>query len=149
MGKQTRREFLKITGLAIASAGASSLLTSCAGVGRITGIGGKRPNIIFILADDLGYGDLGCFGQKTIKTPSIDRMAQEGMRPAYGSLSCPRQRACPAAAFGRYRCRAAQGSRVRHRYSRQVGSGRARQHGHTQQAGLRLLVWVSQSKTRT
>jgi arylsulfatase A len=39
-----------------------------------------RPNVIFILADDLGYGDLGCFGQKLIQTPDIDRLAQEGMR---------------------------------------------------------------------
>jgi arylsulfatase A len=38
------------------------------------------PNVIFILADDLGYGDLGCFGQKLIKTPNIDRLAAEGMR---------------------------------------------------------------------
>src|SRR3954470_12694565 len=39
-----------------------------------------KPNVIFILADDLGYGDLGCYGQKLIKTPSIDRLAAEGMR---------------------------------------------------------------------
>ena len=39
-----------------------------------------RPNIIFIMADDLGYGDLGCFGQKRIRTPNIDRLAAEGMR---------------------------------------------------------------------
>jgi arylsulfatase A len=38
------------------------------------------PNVIFILADDLGYGDLGCFGQTKIKTPNIDRIAAEGMR---------------------------------------------------------------------
>lgn len=40
----------------------------------------SRPNFIYILADDLGYGDLGCYGQKTIATPNLDRMAQEGMR---------------------------------------------------------------------
>lgn len=39
-----------------------------------------RPNIVFILADDLGYGDLGCYGQTQIRTPNIDRMAAEGLR---------------------------------------------------------------------
>ncbi len=39
-----------------------------------------RPNIIFILADDLGYGELGSYGQKVIETPHLDRMAREGMR---------------------------------------------------------------------
>lgn len=40
----------------------------------------KGPNIIYILADDLGYGDLACFGQKTLSTPHIDQMAAEGMK---------------------------------------------------------------------
>ncbi|MGL4420235.1 MAG: sulfatase-like hydrolase/transferase, partial [Gemmataceae bacterium] len=40
----------------------------------------KPPNIIFIIADDLGYGDLGCYGQKKIKTPNLDLLASEGMR---------------------------------------------------------------------
>lgn len=39
-----------------------------------------KPNIVFILADDLGYGDLGCYGQRLIQTPNIDRLAREGMR---------------------------------------------------------------------
>ncbi len=40
----------------------------------------EKPNLIFILADDLGYGDVGCFGQEKIKTPRIDAMARKGMR---------------------------------------------------------------------
>ncbi len=40
----------------------------------------ERPNIIYILADDLGWGDLSCYGQKTLKTTNLDRLAKEGMR---------------------------------------------------------------------
>ncbi|WP_235990492.1 arylsulfatase [Bremerella alba] len=40
----------------------------------------KPPNVIFILADDLGYGDVGCFGQEHIQTPCIDQLASDGMR---------------------------------------------------------------------
>lgn len=40
----------------------------------------RRPNIVFILADDLGWGELGCYGQTKIRTPNIDRLATEGMR---------------------------------------------------------------------
>ena len=55
------------------------------------GTPGQRPNIIFIMADDLGYGDLGCYGQDKILTPNIDDLAREGKRflQAYaGSTVC-------------------------------------------------------------
>ena len=42
--------------------------------------GNEKPNIVFILADDLGYGDLGCYGQQKIKTPNVDALAQAGIR---------------------------------------------------------------------
>jgi len=40
----------------------------------------RKPSMIFILADDLGYGDLGCYGQTRIKTPNLDQLAAEGVR---------------------------------------------------------------------
>ena len=52
--------------------------------GLLCGVAGAQsrpstpPNMIVILADDLGYGDLGCTGSKQIKTPSLDRLAKEG-----------------------------------------------------------------------
>ncbi|MHC4484617.1 MAG: sulfatase-like hydrolase/transferase [Planctomycetota bacterium] len=78
MEQLNRREFLGFmaggaVAAAIPSAGCESQL---AGHGKAA----KRPNIIFIMADDLGYGDLGCYGQKEIKTPNIDALADEGTR---------------------------------------------------------------------
>jgi arylsulfatase A len=66
----------------------------------------RRPNIIFIYADDMGYGDLGCYGSIAIKTPNIDRMASEGLRlTSFYSVSpiCTPSRA--ALMTGRYAAR--------------------------------------------
>ncbi|MDO5075436.1 MAG: arylsulfatase [Bacteroidales bacterium] len=57
----------------------------------------ERPNILYIMCDDMGYGDLGCYGQQLIATPHIDRLASEGMRftQAYaGSPVSAPSRAC-------------------------------------------------------
>ena len=61
--------------IAIAIAIALAFLTQTAGAQER-----KRPNIIFIMADDLGYAELGCYGQKKIRTPNIDKLAKNGMR---------------------------------------------------------------------
>src|SRR3954462_10966569 len=57
-------------------AGLAALCFALCGTAAAT----ETPNLIWIIADDLGYGDLGCYGQKIIQTPNIDRLAGEGMR---------------------------------------------------------------------
>jgi arylsulfatase A-like enzyme len=60
-------------------------------------VAARKPNIVFILADDLGYGDVGCYGQEQIATPNLDRMAAEGVRftDAYaGDTVCAPSRCC-------------------------------------------------------
>jgi arylsulfatase A-like enzyme len=52
----------------------------CLGMGASTLQPTRRPNLIFVMADDLGYGEVGVYGQKVIKTPNLDRMAHEGVR---------------------------------------------------------------------
>jgi arylsulfatase A len=54
-------------------------LTACAKTTLEPSISPTKPNIVFILADDLGYGEVGCFGQEFIQTPNIDQLAREGM----------------------------------------------------------------------
>lgn len=55
-------------------------LLAALALGPVFALSAEKPNLIYIMADDLGYGDLGCFGQKEIQTPNLDRMAAEGMR---------------------------------------------------------------------
>jgi arylsulfatase A len=57
-----------------------SLILIAAGACVSSLFAAKPPNIIFILADDLGYGEVGCYGQTKIRTPNIDQLAREGMR---------------------------------------------------------------------
>ncbi|MBI5092444.1 MAG: arylsulfatase [Candidatus Hydrogenedentes bacterium] len=92
----TRRAFLRAGALAIGAAGGLNARVSAATT-KAERSGGAKPNIIFILADDLGYGDLGCYGQKVIQTPNLDRMAAEGVRftQCYaGSTVCAPSRCC-------------------------------------------------------
>ncbi|MFC1562610.1 arylsulfatase [candidate division KSB1 bacterium] len=70
-----RRDFLRISSCGVI-ASTMPFISNCAN----QKLKGKQPNIIFIMADDLGYGHLGCYGQKKIRTPNIDRFAAEGMR---------------------------------------------------------------------
>ena len=69
---KTRRDFLKIIGL-----GATALMVP---KGLRAEPDRKRPNVVFILADDLGYGDLSSYGASKVQTPNIDRLALEGRR---------------------------------------------------------------------
>jgi arylsulfatase A-like enzyme len=92
MQRINRRTFLGAAGATVLSAAAPG----ASGAPR-TDLKGTRPNIIFILADDLGYGDLGCYGQRMIRTPHLDRMAREGIRftDCYaGSTICAPSRCC-------------------------------------------------------
>ncbi len=65
--------------VALMFVGVMFVLFSCSGQGTKSQTGTIKPNIIYILADDLGYGELGCYGQEKIETPNIDKLAQSGM----------------------------------------------------------------------
>ena len=49
-------------------------------VGTLHAAPAPRPNVVFILTDDLGYGDIGAYGNKTIKTPNLDALAAQGLK---------------------------------------------------------------------
>ena len=88
--RMTRREAIRSLGTA-AVGGAAMLSGTRRSAAQRRNTARGKPNLIFILADDLGYGDLGCYGQKIIRTPNLDQMAAEGLRftDAYaGSTVC-------------------------------------------------------------
>src|SRR5947208_8085649 len=75
----TRREFI---GSALGTAAA-------AGAAPLQRQGASRPNVLFILADDLGYGDLSCYGRPDYKTPVLDKMCAEGLKFTDAYASAP------------------------------------------------------------
>src|SRR5262249_38051290 len=93
----TRRRFVQ-------TAAAGSLALT--GLGRSGFAQAAKPNIVFILADDLGYADVSCYGQRDYTTPNIDRLAIEGLRFTQGysnSANCSPTRT--ALITGRYQMR--------------------------------------------
>jgi len=99
----TRRRFIQATAagpLALAGVGSS----------RVSRAQASKPNIVFIMADDLGYADVSCYGQRDYTTPNIDRLAIEGLKFTQGyanSASCSPTRT--ALITGRYQYRLAMG----------------------------------------
>jgi arylsulfatase len=73
-----RRDFLR----AVGCGAAGMALFGCANAPQRTRLGAnrKKTNIVYIIADDLGYAEVGCYGQKKIKTPNIDKLANQGMK---------------------------------------------------------------------
>lgn len=90
--KRAARACLCSAGLLLGAAWASA-----AGLGWPTNQ--TLPNIVFILADDLGWGDLGCYGQKKFTTPNLDRLAAEGMRFTQAYAGSPSGAASRGALF--------------------------------------------------
>ena len=95
----SRRRFVQTTA-------ASSLALAGIGIGRPTCAQSTKPNIVFILADDLGYADVSCYGQRDYTTPNIDRLAIEGLRFTQGYSNSPDCSATRTALItGRYQAR--------------------------------------------
>lgn len=78
----TRRDFLRYAGAGLATLAIPGGLSSALAADG-------RPNVIVIVADDLGYGELGCQGGKDIPTPNVDSIAKNGIRFTNGYVSCP------------------------------------------------------------
>src|SRR5215510_11633531 len=101
-GTVTRREFLET------ALGTTTVMSATALAQRAP----KRPNVLFILADDLGYGDLSCYGRPDYRTPVLDGLARQGIRftSAYAAAPVCTPTRC-AFITGRYPQRLAVGLR--------------------------------------
>lgn len=73
----------------LAGIGGSAVAATAGNVHAKSGRGTHAPNIIFIMADDLGYADLGCYGARSIRTPHLDRLAAQGLRLTDGYSNSP------------------------------------------------------------
>ena len=89
------------------------VLLACLGLWRACGAAEDVPNVVYILADDLGYAELGCYGQEKIQTPNIDRLARQGMRFT--------QHYCGNAVCAPSRCSLMTGKHPGHAYVRNNG----------------------------
>jgi arylsulfatase len=97
----TRRDFMQRAG----AAGLAMTGAGCRSVGA--GAGERRPNFVYILCDDLGYGDVGCYGSEIIQTPRLDALAAAGLRltDCYASAPvCSPSRAGVMTGRNPYRC---------------------------------------------
>jgi arylsulfatase A-like enzyme len=75
-----RRSFLTMVGVGATSTSTFSILSSCAGVNPREGAKGRRPNVVLVMTDDQGYGDLACHGNPIIKTPNLDTLYAQSAR---------------------------------------------------------------------
>ncbi len=80
-----RRKFLKWTGFGLAA----GMFAGCKCMAEPAAKAVRKPNFVFLLVDDLGWTDLGCFGSKFYETPNVDRLASEGMRFTSAYAACP------------------------------------------------------------
>jgi arylsulfatase A len=90
------RGCIAVSAQAVPFAMTKTLLLSCALVAGSLSVSAAKPNFVLIVADNLGYGDVGCFGSKINRTPALDRMAAEGMKLTsfyVGSSICTPSRA--------------------------------------------------------
>jgi len=85
-----RRQFLAVD--FVQTTAATSLALAGMGLGRPASAQSTKPNIVFIMADDLGYADVSCYGQRDYATPNIDRLAIEGLKFTQGTPIPPSAR---------------------------------------------------------
>ena len=85
----TRRNMLKAMGLGVTALATGCLQQKPQAAGPHGSATGRPPNVVLILTDDLGYGDIGCYGCPDIQTPHVDAMARNGIRFTKGYVTAP------------------------------------------------------------